>query len=263
MTMAASNGSRATPSPSEESLLPWTRRDVLALAVMLLSATGAIWPLWRAGVRNDADMLMGVHRVYLLDRSFHQQAFWPRLALDNFCGYGGPLFQYYPPLASYVGLFFHWLGLGYIATSKATFALALLTARLGSDGVAFLGYDLAQPTFGPETPLELRLYWQSLQSLDTSYTVFVHLLGPDGQVWGQSDRKPMDGEALTTGWIPGEYIHDPYSLLLRPDAPAGEYRLEIGMSDPTNGVRLPVRCAGREDADHVILSEVECTGCSK
>ena len=47
-------------------------------------------------------------------------------------GYSGPLFQYYPPLASYIALAFHWVGFGWIGAAKAGFTLALVLAGLGA-----------------------------------------------------------------------------------------------------------------------------------
>ena len=49
-------------------------------------------------------------------------------------GYGGPLFQYYPPLTSYLALFWHWTGLPWIEANKAVFTLALLLGGYGVYG---------------------------------------------------------------------------------------------------------------------------------
>ncbi|MHB0877824.1 MAG: hypothetical protein ACYC5O_17440, partial [Anaerolineae bacterium] len=76
------------------------------------------------------------------------------------------------------------------------------------------------------------------------------LLGPDGRVWAQSDRQPLDGRRPTAGWLEGEMLSDEVSLVLPPDAPAGEYQLEVGFFDAEamgmprlaaeeGGVRLP------------------------
>jgi hypothetical protein len=77
-------------------------------------------------------MLMSVYRVFELDRSWHAGVSFPRIAPGLNFGYGGPLFQYYPPLASYLALPFHWMGLGWIEATKAVFTLALVTAGLGA-----------------------------------------------------------------------------------------------------------------------------------
>ena len=127
--------------------------------------------------------------------------------------------------------------------------------RLGND-IAFLGSDLEKVIVRPGDSLNLTLFWQALNQVDRSYTVFVHLLGADGQVLAQQDSPPDGGASPTSGWVPGEYITDNYQVSVKPDIPAGEYRVEIGMYDPATGVRLPVLDAeGRSQADRVLLSQ--------
>ena len=54
----------------------------------------------------------------------------PRLSSDLAYAYGVPLFQFYPPLASYVAELFHVLGLGFInAIKHVSFGVGL--RRLG------------------------------------------------------------------------------------------------------------------------------------
>jgi hypothetical protein len=129
------------------------------------------------------------------------------------------------------------------------------TYRLGND-IAFLGSDQEKVVVRPGDPLNLTLFWQALNLVDRSYTVFVHLLGADGQVLAQQDSPPGGGASPTSSWVPGEYITDTYQLPVKPDIPAGEYHIEIGMYDPATGVRLPVLDAeGRSQADRVLLPQ--------
>jgi hypothetical protein len=88
--------------------------------------------------------------------------------------------------------------------------------------------------------------------------VFTHLLDADGQVWGQKDGLPLDGDHPTTEWQPGELIVDPYSFIVSPEAPPGSYLLEIGLYHQESAVRLPVLDADGQPVwgDRVILSEV-------
>ena len=79
---------------SHELFPPWSKWDLLNIAILFLGTIAVVWRLWQPGVRNDADMLIGVYRVFALDRSVHQHVFWPRLALDIFCGHGGALFLF-------------------------------------------------------------------------------------------------------------------------------------------------------------------------
>jgi hypothetical protein len=108
-------------------------------------------------------------------------------------------------------------------------------ANLG--GVAqLLGYDFEELHNG----LRLTLYWQALAEMDTSYTVFIHLLGEDGRIWGQRDSVPGDGALPTTGWLPGEIIADECEVALAPDAPPGAYAVAVGWYEATTGKRLTV-----------------------
>jgi hypothetical protein len=128
-------------------------------------------------------------------------------------------------------------------------------ARL-ADRIAFLGYDLSANEIQAGTPLSLTLYWKPAAPVDKPYTVFVHLLGPDGQVWAQQDNPPGQGALPTSGWLQGEYVADPYRLLLKPEAPAGEYRLEVGMYDPATGARLAAAdAAGLPGSDRILLGQ--------
>ena len=106
--------------------------DLLAVVVICVGAAIAIRAFWRLGVASEADMLIGVYRLFELDQSWGEGIFFPRIAMGLNFGYSGPLFQYYPPLASYIALAFHWAGLGWIEAAKAGFTLALALTGLGA-----------------------------------------------------------------------------------------------------------------------------------
>lgn len=112
-----------------------------------------------------------------------------------------------------------------------------LSANLG-DSVSFLGYDLKEKTLMPGGTLHLTLYWRCQRQMETSYKVFTHLLDEESRIWGQRDSIPAEGARPTTGWIENEVIADRYEILVKPEAPEGEYVLEIGMYDEVTGDRL-------------------------
>jgi mannosyltransferase len=97
--------------------------------------------------------------------------------------------------------------------------------------VALYGYDLSAEVLRPGDTLYLTLYWQALESMDTSHTAFTHLLDEASQVRGQMDSVPLGGARPTTGWVPPEYLRDEYQLVVDSDAPPGEYLIEVGMYD--------------------------------
>ncbi len=133
----------------------------------------------------------------------------------------------------------------------------LLEARLG-DSVAFLGYDQSSTAVRPGDTIYLTVYWQALSEMDTSYTVFTHLLDAQERIWGQMDSIPAGGQAPTTSWIQGEVITDEYEIVVDEEAPAGDYIIEIGMYDAETGRRLPIATyRQRLEGDRLLLGEVE------
>ncbi len=136
-----------------------------------------------------------------------------------------------------------------IGPSTAALPQTRLTARFG-DQVELLGYDL-QPTNGHWS---LTLYWRAAQPVENDYTVFVHLVGPDGQIWAQDDAAPGGGFFPTSFWQSGDTVTDTHELTLPEDVPAGIYHLVVGLYQPGSGARLPVRTGSTGPADHLTLS---------
>ncbi len=140
-----------------------------------------------------------------------------------------------------------------------------------ADGVRLVGFRLPggadkagaqsrqEPTqiLLPGDTLHLTLYWQAGRNVQTSYTVFTHLVGPDGQLYGQWDNPPVRGTYPTTDWTPGEHVVDQYEIPVSLTAPPGKYQLLIGLYDSETGARLPVLDdEGSIAVDHVRLEGV-------
>jgi 4-amino-4-deoxy-L-arabinose transferase-like glycosyltransferase len=132
-----------------------------------------------------------------------------------------------------------------------------MEARLG-EAIQFLGYDLSSDEVPAGGTLQLSLYWRALQEMDTSYTVFTHLLDTEQRIWGQRDSVPRRGEAPTTTWVEGEIVADGYEIVVDPEAPPGEYVIEIGMYDAISGRRLRVlNGAEGQEEDRILLGLVQ------
>jgi hypothetical protein len=125
--------------------------------------------------------------------------------------------------------------------------------------VTLVGADLDTATVEPGETLHLTLYWQAQTGMDKSYTVFTHLLDTDSRIWAQQDGIPVSGARPTTGWVPGEVIRDEIQLTVDPQAPPGDYVIEVGLYDAGDPAlpRLPVLDeAGQPIDDRVLLAEV-------
>lgn len=123
------------------------------------------------------------------------------------------------------------------------------------DQMLLLDYNIAQSRLRPGETLEVALHWQGLTDMAEDYTIFVHLLGPDGLSHGQVDVWPHDGAYPTSDWPVGEVIADVYRAPLEADAPAGAYRVEVGVYLLRTMGRLPVLNADGRPVDDKLLVE--------
>ena len=86
--------------------------------------------------------------------------------------------------------------------------------------------------------IDLTLQWQALAQPLHAYTVFAHVVDANGQQVGQQDNMPVRDQLPTSCWQPGEYVTDPYSITIAPDAP-GPFTIEVGLYRAETGTRLP------------------------
>jgi hypothetical protein len=127
-------------------------------------------------------------------------------------------------------------------------------ARLERD-VALLAYDLPITAARAGDQVPVTLYWKAMSPLTTNLRVFVHFIGPDGQLWGQSDKwNPAD--FIMTLWPLDRYVRDEHMAQLRADAPPGQYLVVAGLWDGETGERMRVLDAGGHlsGADGVVLA---------
>jgi hypothetical protein len=169
--------------------------------------------------------------------------------------------QAWPPAQEVQGAFFYprWL-----APKTAVLSLPPLTvagrppAAPGTvnfgDRILLLEADLAQRTLSPGGPVELAVRWACMRAMEEDYTLFVHLLAPDGTLKGQIDVWPRDGTHPTSQWSEGETVEDDYLLYVATDAPSGSYQVEVGWYLLETMQRLPVLDAeGRAVDDRLLL----------
>ena len=119
------------------------------------------------------------------------------------------------------------------------------------DEIMLLGYDLSPPE---NREADLTLVWQALQTPTADYTIFVHLLNPDGSccAW-QKDSARVSGTYGTSRWLPGEVVIDPYVIALPADLPPGDYPIELGLYIAETGQRLGVEAFDGITSDALFL----------
>ncbi len=121
--------------------------------------------------------------------------------------------------------------------------------RVGPANVGLANFEgkillLAATMDATEVPaggrLHVRLRWRALREMAHDYTVFVQVVGPDGQLYGQVDSWPVHGTRPTGGWATGEELDDAYDFYVKADAPPGTYRVIVGWYLLADMHRLPV-----------------------
>ena len=142
-----------------------------------------------------------------------------------------------------------------------------VTAKLGlkhslgvdfSDKARLLGYNI-DGAYRSGGVIHLELFWLVKNPLERRYTVFNHLIAPDGELVAQKDNEPVDGFYPTTEWVQGEIIRDQYDVPIPPTAPSGSYRIETGLYDADTGRRLPIAGCDSpacQSGDRVVLENI-------
>jgi len=103
--------------------------------------------------------------------------------------------------------------------------MRVLGYRVGSTGAT-----RAFPTLRPYEQLPLTVYWETLESPATNYSVFVHLLGRGRGVIGQVNTYPGLGLWPTTQLRPGDVVADTYLVPVAADALAPTLvRVHVGL----------------------------------
>lgn len=127
--------------------------------------------------------------------------------------------------------------------------------------IELLGYSLTPQEVAPGQILRLTLHWRALGSMERRYTVFTHLIDGQERIWAQMDSEPVGGTHPTVEWVPGEEVWDNYGLEVSPQAPPGEYRIEVGWYYLPTLERLPVLDeGGRIVGDRVLLPTAVVVG---
>lgn len=135
---------------------------------------------------------------------------------------------------------------------------AVLGAVYGEQ-IELLGYDL-ETDQGEH--IRIVLYWRARRQVSRDWSVFVHLLDPEGeQIASQWDAQPIQGAYPTSWWRVGEIVSDRVTLDLE-GMPRESYRLAIGLYDPGTDERLAVVApSGEQSPDGRLVVEVaERTG---
>lgn len=115
------------------------------------------------------------------------------------------------------------------------------------------GYAVSTDRAAPGEKISAIFWWELPHPVERGANSFVHFIGPTVNpatgtpLWGQEDK-----QMAINWWRPGGLYRDTYTFRVAPDAPPGEYRLEVGWWDPETQQRYPPRIVRGEG---IALSE--------
>jgi hypothetical protein len=121
-----------------------------------------------------------------------------------------------------------------------------------------LGYTLNSTTMAAGESFKLTAYWQPQQPLITDYSILLHLVDSEHNLYaGQDNLHP--GNFPTTRWDMNGFAQDLHTLHVPPGTPPGDYFLAIGPYQPTTWQRLAVLAGGDKDWGDVFPIQVQIT----
>jgi hypothetical protein len=120
------------------------------------------------------------------------------------------------------------------------------------DSIELLGYDLGAEQARPGDQIHLKLIWRAKKQVSQSFKVFIHVVDAGGKLLVQKDGVPGNWSLPTDTWVAGDVIVDPYVIPIPPEATPGNYRVQVGLYDPTSGQRLLAIEAGSQLTDDSI-----------
>ena len=106
------------------------------------------------------------------------------------------------------------------------------------DAITLRSYNIASGPLHGGSKLGITLYWQALTRPTHDYTVFLHLIDPQGHIVAQVDTQPWRGRYPTSIWDAGEMVKDEYTLILPAGLDKGKYRVQIGLYEYPSMARL-------------------------
>jgi hypothetical protein len=92
-----------------------------------------------------------------------------------------------------------------------------------------LAYELDAERGEPGGMVPVTFYWRLRESVDENYSLYIHLLGRDGEIVNRIDSYPGRGLIPTSAWEPGVILQDRYDVPIPEDVQTPVLtRLRIG-----------------------------------
>lgn len=96
-------------------------------------------------------------------------------------------------------------------------------------GVRLLGFDLPRREVNPGDTVEIALYWKAVRDVNLDYVVLMELRDAQGNPLAHEQSSPAYGTYPATLWKKGTVVRDWHDVPVKPDTPAGQYELHVGL----------------------------------
>ncbi len=128
-----------------------------------------------------------------------------------------------------------------------------------ADGVTLVGYRLSERRLAPGDELTVTLFWRARTPVSQDYTPFVHILDGGFTMHGGHDGAPQIASSVWHEQA-DDIIVDVHTFVVSPDAPSGDYQLEVGLYPWPSFARLRLLdTEGAEGADRLLLGPLRLT----
>jgi hypothetical protein len=123
--------------------------------------------------------------------------------------------------------------------------------------IKLIGYEYDRQAIKENQDLEVTLYWQALDDIETDYIVQVHLLSEDGNIVSSTKSRPINGDSPTNTWRDSDLIADTHKLFVKPGTSTGSYLIDIALLDAvSNRPQNIVADDGHWIDNHLILAPI-------
>ena len=123
------------------------------------------------------------------------------------------------------------------------------------NGLSLVGYEVTNlaKVSKPSQGLDVLTYWRVDGPITPPLKIFVHLLDPQGNIRGQDDNFGAAVRMLESG----DLVIQHHPIKIAADAPAGTYRLEVGLYNPDTLDRFQAHPSALPSVDRIFLSTFE------
>jgi 4-amino-4-deoxy-L-arabinose transferase-like glycosyltransferase len=127
----------------------------------------------------------------------------------------------------------------------AKLSMPIRLDRPMGDRLALLGYGQRPDEVSAGEKLFTTLYWQAREMIGQDYKFELQLVDEAGQVRQREAGAPVDGTYPTSQWAAGEIVRDERELTVSGRLAAGQYRLQVAVSNALDGPATAIAPLGQ------------------